>query len=125
MAKPDPEVEKLIKRLILGTQGGRVHWEVVNSKWLTLKTPGANVTIRSDDEYGDGHPYTFEFYDAEGSLLGKASTAEGEYYASWEQDLEGLFKAARNEALGVDRVIDELANALRLPELPADDDIPF
>ena len=128
MARPDPEIHALIRRLTLGTQQGKVTWTAQNDQWFDLTTGGVTVMIRSDNPSGDEHPYSFELTNDQGATLGRASTIEGEYYADWEQDMEALFKAARSQALGVDRAIEGLASELDLPELPPppiDDDIPF
>jgi hypothetical protein len=126
MAAPDPDIQTFIKRLTLGTRQGKVSWRADNDQWFELDTGSGTAIVRSDNEAGDAHPYAFFLRNKEGQMLARAETLEGDYYTDWEKDIENLFKAARNQALGVDRTIQGVANELDLPELPPPDDaIPF
>jgi len=127
MAAPDPNIHAFIKRLTLGTDKGSVEWTAAAEKWFEFETGTATAVIRSENEFADSHPYSFTLRNADGFVIAQIDTVEGGAYSDWEEDVERLFQAARNQALGVKRTIDALVDELKLPELPppVPDDIPF
>jgi hypothetical protein len=124
MAAPDASIVEFVKRLTLGTRQGSVPWVTrdADGLWLEVEIDAGTASIRSESEDGD-HPFTFELKNAKGQVLAHTTTLVGEHYVGWEQDLEALFKAAHNSALGVDEALSEFASKLDLPEAPSD--IPF
>lgn len=127
MAAPEPEIQEFVKRMTLGTRSGKVNWTADTDGWFNVNADGLTVTIRTDAEEDQGHPYRFIIKNENGMTLVSVSTLPGEYYGDWENDLEALFKAARSQALGIDAALKGLTDRLGLPPLPrrAEDDIPF
>ena len=126
MAAPEPEIRTFIKRLTLGTKEGKVKWTPKNDRWFELHIAGVSVVVRSESPAGDEHPYMFEMSKESGDRLSHASTIPGNRYSDWEDEIEDLFKAARNSAFEIDKTLSELSSELDLPDLPASaDDIRF
>jgi hypothetical protein len=124
MAEPEVEVRSFIRRLALGTRQGNVSWTAKSDAEFEVDTGSANVTVRSEASDSLDHPYVFEIRNADRETLVAVKTLAGEYYNDWEDEMAGLYKAARNQALGVDRALRDLTKTLHLPEI-ADPDIPF
>lgn len=71
-------------------------------------------------------PYALAVYDDSGTLVESLVTGYQEGWGTpepWNETLSQLYHAARNTALNVDEVIDNILKDVTAG--PADDDIPF
>jgi hypothetical protein len=123
---PDETTTTFIRRLLLGTRSGKVKWKTESEAgWFCVDTPAGTASVRTEDNEGD-HPYVFEIVDPRGITIARVETVRGDIYADWEQEIRDLYVAARNDALGIQQTIEDIADQLDLPPLPPqDDDIPF
>jgi hypothetical protein len=122
VAAPDEKTQSLIRRLRVATERGIVEWEAKEERSFRVLAPTATVSVQSADDDG-GHPYFVEIRNADGLVIGGGNTIPGAGYADWEEDIAGLYLAARNSALGIDQAFRELADDLKLPSDP--NEIPF
>jgi hypothetical protein len=121
VAVPDENMRALIRRLTVGTETGTVKWAVQRPHAYVLEGAAAKVTVQSGAD-DDSHPYYFEVRNPDGFVVGSGDTVPGAGYETWETEIENLYQAARNNALGVDKTVRDLAAELKLP---SDPDIPF
>jgi hypothetical protein len=115
--QPDPNIRlvELCERLAEATALGAVEWTAEEETAFVCKRRSGTVGIRSRDRDGEP-PYELVIFNQRGakveSLLSEWS-AEQEP-AFWNKAVADLYRAARRQALGVDKLVDDL-----LGELPA------
>jgi hypothetical protein len=114
MEPPYERLVELSRRLSAATDAGQVEWladEDTAFSWIG--TRGA-VSVRSRD--GDGEePFELDVFSAakqKVETIGSEWTAD-EQPAPWNDAVARLYRAARRQALGVDRILEDL-----LAELP-------
>jgi hypothetical protein len=106
---------ELCERLAGATMLGEVDWTVEEETAFVCRRSSGTVGIRSRDHDGEP-PYELVIFNPDGAkvetLLSEWSIEEEP--AIWNKALVDLYRAARRDALGVDKLLDDL-----LAELPA------
>jgi hypothetical protein len=106
---------ELCQRLVGATMLGEVEWTAEEETAFVCARSSGTVGIRSRDRDGEP-PYELVIFDPSGAkvetLLSDWSVEEEP--AFWNEALADLYRAARRNALGVDKLLDDL-----LAELPA------
>jgi len=114
MDSPYERLVELSKRLHVATDAGQLDWTAEDDTTFLWTGSSGAVSVRSRD--GDGEePYELDVFGAarqKVETLGSEWTAD-EQPAPWNEALARLYRAARRQALGVDRILDDL-----LAELP-------
>jgi hypothetical protein len=115
MESPVESLVEIARRLTAATSAGQVEWTAVEDTVFLWTGKGSSVGVRSRD--GDGEePYELDVFNAAGQkveTLGSEWTADDQHPAPWNESVAGLYRAARRQALGVDRILNDL-----LAELP-------
>jgi hypothetical protein len=115
--KPDPNTRlvELCERLASATVLGGVEWVPEEETAFVCKKRSGTVAIRSRDRDGEP-PYELVIFNRDGakveSLFSEWSAEQEPAY--WNKAFADLYRAARRQALGVDKLVDDL-----LGELPA------
>lgn len=100
---------ELCERLSGGTHAGRIVWVVEEATSFAWSGSSGAVSVRSRD--GDGEePYELAVFTASGQKVETLTSewAEDDTPAPWNDALARLYRAARREALGVDKILDDL-----------------
>ena len=117
MDSPSERMVELTRRLQAATDAGRLEWAPVEDTAFVWTASHGAVGIRSRD--GDGEePYEIDVFSAERQkvdTLASEWTAE-EQPAPWNEAVARLYRAARRQALGVDRILEDLLS--ELPRVP-------
>lgn len=111
---PNNRLVELCERLAAATLLGAVEWVAEEETAFVSKRRSGSVGIRSRDRDGEP-PYQLDIFNRDGSKVESLLsewTAEQEP-AFWNKAVADLYRAARRQALGVDRLLDDL-----LAELP-------
>jgi hypothetical protein len=115
MESPSERLIELTERLKAATDAGKLEWIAEeDTTFLWTGTAGA-VAVRSRD--GDGEePYQLDIYGAERQKVETLGSewAPDEQPAPWNDAVARLYRTARRQALGVDRILEDL-----LGELPS------
>ncbi|MDT7572578.1 MAG: hypothetical protein QOE05_2752 [Actinomycetota bacterium] len=115
---------ELAERMTRATDSGSVKWSPNDDTGTSFSysTREASISIRSKD--GDGvHPFILEVFDSGGVMVESLASGYTEIpddpWAStgfvWNAALEGLYGAARRNALNIDSVIDSLLRSIEPP----------
>ena len=105
---------ELSERLRSATDDGRVEWALEDDTSFFWAGASGSVGVRSRD--GDGEePFELALYSAAKQKVETLTSewSDQEEPAAWNDPLARLYRAARRQALGVDRILDDL-----LAELP-------
>ena len=113
METPYERLVELSRRLSAATDAGQVEWMAdEDTAFSWIGTRGA-VSVRSRD--GDGEePFELDVFSAakqKVETLGSEWT-EDERPAPWNDAIARLYRAARRQALGVDRILEDLLGEL-------------
>ncbi len=113
MESPSERLIELTRRLKAATDAGQLEWEAVeDTAFLWTGSQGA-VGVRSRD--GDGEePYELDIFGAERQKVETlvSEWAADEQPAPWNEAVACLYRAARRQALGVDRILEDLLREL-------------
>jgi hypothetical protein len=114
MDSPYARLVELSRRLSAATDAGQLQWTAEDDTSFMWSGSRGSVSVRSRD--GDGEePFEIDVFSAakqKVETLGSEWTAD-EQPAPWNEAVARLYRAARREALGVDRILEDL-----LAELP-------
>jgi hypothetical protein len=114
MEPPYERLVELSRRLKAATEAGQLEWTAEEDTAFLWTGERGAVSVRSRD--GDGlEPYEVDIFNARRQkveTLGSEWTAD-EQPAPWNDAVARLYRAARRQALGVGRLLDDL-----LAELP-------
>jgi hypothetical protein len=106
---------ELCERLAGATMLGELEWTVEEETSFVCRRSSGTIGIRSRDRDGEP-PYELVIFNSNGAkvetLLSEWSAEEEP--ALWNKALVDLYRTARRNALGVDKLLDDL-----LAELPA------
>ncbi|MGH3022547.1 MAG: hypothetical protein ACRDNI_02720 [Gaiellaceae bacterium] len=119
MDAPYERLIELCDRLRTGTETGRVIWEADRDAAFAWIGSSGSVTVRSLDADGD-EPFELSVFSSSGQKVETLASewAEDETPAEWNAPLGRLYRAARRQALGVDKILDDLF--AELPKVPAE-----
>lgn len=113
---PDPQARliELCQQLAAATGQGRVEWAAEEDTAFVTTFSAAALAIKSRDRDGDA-PYELDISTPEGTKVETlvSEWTEREEPADWNMALYELYRAARRQALGVDRILDALLAELR------------
>jgi hypothetical protein len=115
---PYARLVELCERMAAATTARQLEWEAEEETGFVCRRRSGSVVIRSRDRDGEP-PYELLIYDSKGtkveSLLSEWMTdAEP---AFWNFAVAELYRAARRQALGVDKILDDLF--AELPPAPS------
>jgi|Tabmets5t2r1_1033131.scaffolds.fasta_scaffold72936_1 hypothetical protein len=106
---PYTRLVELCERLGGATLTGQVEWAAEEDTAFICKRQSGAVAIRSRDRDGEP-PYELAIYAPKGAkveaLLSEWTNEEEP--AFWNKALSDLYRAARRQALGVDKILDDL-----------------
>jgi hypothetical protein len=109
---PYVRLVELCERLAAATTGGQAEWAAEETGFVCQRRSGS-VGIRSRDRDGEP-PYELVIFSPKGekveNLLSEWSPEEEP--AFWNPALAELYRAARRNALGVDKILDDLFTEL-------------
>lgn len=114
MESPYQRLVELSKRLQIATDAGQLDWTAEDDTTFLWTGSSGAVSVRSRD--GDGEePFELDVFSA---ARQKVETLTSEWRADeqpapWNDPLTRLYRAARRQGLGVDRILADL-----LAELP-------
>lgn len=114
MESPYQRLVELSKRLQVATDAGQLEWTAEDDTTFLWTGSSGAVSVRSRD--GDGEePFELDVFSA---ARQKVETLTSEWRADeqpapWNDPLTRLYRAARRQGLGVDRILADL-----LAELP-------
>ena len=105
---------ELCERLSAGTQTGQVAWAAEEATSFSWSGSSGAVNVRSLDEDGE-EPFELAVFAAGGQKVESliSEWAEDESPAPWNDALGRAYRAARRQALGVDKILED-----RFAELP-------
>ena len=113
MDSPSEQLIELTRRLRAATDAGKLEWSAEeNTTFLWTGTSGA-VAVRSRD--GDGEePYQVDIYSSDRQKVETLGSewSPDEQPAPWNDGVARLYRAARRQALGVDRILEDLLGEL-------------
>lgn len=106
---PYTRLVELCERLAVATTGGEAEWTAEEETGFVCQRRSGSVGIRSRDRDGEP-PYELVIFSPKGekveNLLSEWSSEEEP--AFWNPALAELYRAARRNALGVDKILDDL-----------------
>ena len=114
MESPYERLVELSKRLQVATDAGQLEWTAEDDTTFVWTGSSGAVGVRSRD--GDGEePFELDVFGAAKQKVETVTSewTEDERPAPWNDALARLYRAARRQALGVDRILADL-----LAELP-------
>lgn len=117
METPYERLVELSKRLRAATDAGQLEWTAEeDTAFLWTGARGA-VGVRSRDRDGE-EPYELEVFSAARQKVESLSSewTADEQPAPWNDAVARLYRAARRQALGVDRILQDLLG--ELPRVP-------
>jgi hypothetical protein len=113
MESPSERLIELTRRLKAATDAGQLEWAAVEDTTFLWTASHGAVGVRSRD--GDGEePYELDVFGAERQKV-ETLTSEwtaDEQPAPWNEAVAHLYRAARRQALGVDRILEDLLREL-------------
>lgn len=113
MESPYERLVELSRRLSVATDAGQLDWTVEDDTTFLWTGSRGAVSVRSRD--GDGEePFELDVFSAakqKVETLGSEWT-EDERPAPWNDAIARLYRAARRQALGVDRILEDLLGEL-------------
>jgi hypothetical protein len=113
MDSPYARLVELSRRLSAATDAGQLEWTAEDDTSFMWSGSRGAVSVRSRD--GDGEePFEIDVFSAakqKVETLGSEWTAD-EQPAAWNEAVARLYRAARRQALGVDRILEDLLNEL-------------
>ncbi|HEX2046108.1 MAG TPA: hypothetical protein VHF23_10810 [Gaiellaceae bacterium] len=114
-SSPYTRLVELCERLVAATTQREVAWTAEEETSFVCKRRAGSVGIRSRDRDGEP-PYELVVYGPNGAKVENlfSEWTPDEEPAFWNPALAELYRAARRNALGVDRILDDL-----FAELPA------
>jgi hypothetical protein len=109
----------LIQALSQQTKDGLISWEATTVE-DTFQISFANYSVRissrptqAPDTFG--MDYVLQIFNADGTTIAEVDDVElNPYWTPAYRVMKDLHDAARRQALGIDRALDELLNTLRL-----------
>jgi hypothetical protein len=111
---PYSRLIELCERLSAATARGIVEWSPQEETAFLSKRRGGSVAIRSRNRDGE-EPYELVIYNPKGekveSLVSEWAPPD-DLPARWNPPLADLYRTARRQALGADRVLDDLSAEL-------------
>lgn len=114
---PDSKFEILIIRLLANSREGKIGWESTASSGVyqaAFPNYSVRVLARTNAEYNQD--YGLEIYDQEGQVIEQVwdTDLDDSSFPSRRnyQRLKELYSLARRRALGVDRALDDILQAL-------------
>jgi len=113
MESPSERLIELTRRLKAATDAGQLEWAPVEDTAFVWTASRGAVGIRSRD--GDGEePYEIDVFSAERQKVDTLTSewTVDEQPAPWNDAVAGLYRAARRQALGVDRILEDLLREL-------------
>lgn len=120
MEAPHERLIELSARLQSATETRNLEWSAEEDTAFLWKGRSGAVEIRSRDGDGD-HPFVLTIF-SQGMQKVETLTSEwgeDEEPAAWNDALGRLYRAARREALGVDKILDDLFAELPRAKEPA------
>lgn len=114
MEAPYERLVELSKRLRAATDEGKLEWTAEEDTTFLWTSARGAVAVSSRDSDGE-EPYELDVFSVAGQkveTLGSEWTAD-EQPAPWNDAVARLYRAARRQALGVDKILEDL-----LAELP-------
>jgi hypothetical protein len=113
MESPYERLVELSRRLSVATDAGQIDWTAEDDTTFLWTGSRGAVSVRSRD--GDGEePFELDVFSAakqKVETLGSEWT-EDERPAPWNDAIARLYRAARRQALGVDRILEDLLGEL-------------
>ena len=113
MESPYERLVELSRRLSVATDAGQLAWTAEDDTTFLWTGSRGAVSVRSRD--GDGEePFELDVFSAakqKVETLGSEWT-EDERPAPWNDAIARLYRAARRQALGVDRILEDLLGEL-------------
>lgn len=113
MEPPYERLVELSRRLSAATDAGQVEWTAEDDTSFLWSGSRGAVSVRSRD--GDGEePFEIDVYSAgkqKVETIGSEWTND-EQPAPWNDAVARLYRAARRQALGVDRILEDLLSEL-------------
>ena len=122
-----PRVKGIVERLVVRTRAGEVHWEM-EGNYAVRATIGDYRLVVSDSGSEDRTQYSFTVRRLSDSIDIDSVVARASRVASHSENfklLQELWQVARDEAIGVDSVFDEIEAALGGSEEIDLDALPF
>jgi hypothetical protein len=113
MESPSERLIELTKRLKAATDAGQLEWTAEEDTAFLWTAAHGAVGVRSRD--GDGEePYELDVFGAERQKVETLASewTTDEQPAPWNETVARLYRAARRQALGVDRVLEDLLGEL-------------
>ncbi len=108
MDGPYDRLIELCERLSAGTQSGQVAWHAQEATSFSWSGSSGAVNVRSLDEDGE-EPFELAVFASGQKVESLVSEwAEDESPAPWNAALGRAYRAARRQALGVDKILDDL-----------------
>lgn len=109
MEGPYDRLIELCERLSAGTQAGQVVWEAEEATSFSWSGSSGAVNVRSRDADGE-EPFELAVLASGGQKVESLTSewAEDDTPAPWNDALGRVYRAARRQALGVDRILDDL-----------------
>jgi hypothetical protein len=106
---PYTRLVELCERLAAATTSGQVEWTAEEETGFVCRRQSGSVGIRSRDRDGEP-PYELVIYSPKGEKVENllAEWSPEEEPAFWNPALAELYRAARRNALGVDKILDDL-----------------
>ena len=99
---------ELCERLSAGTQSGQVAWHAQEATSFSWSGSSGAVNVRSLDADGE-EPFELAVFASGQKVESLVSEwAEDESPAPWNDALGRAYRAARRQALGVDKILDDL-----------------
>lgn len=113
MESPSERLIELIRRLKAATDAGQLEWAAVEDTAFVWTAAHGAVSVRSRD--GDGEePYELDVFSPERQKVETLASewTTDEQAAPWNEAVARLYRAARRQALGVDRILEDLLREL-------------
>lgn len=112
MPEEQDKFEILISKLLLRTKEGRVDWRKTETE-DTFQASFPSYAVRVwpelvNDGFGRSSGHCLALYDQDGDFIERTSEPEGQYGSA----LSDLHSAARRQAMGYDKALDTLIEAL-------------
>ncbi|MEW6530858.1 MAG: hypothetical protein AB1473_08495 [Thermodesulfobacteriota bacterium] len=118
MPQIERKFQELVKRLHLRTQQGEIHWESTASPdTFQVAFPDYSVSLSSHEEHWNVI-YILAIHNDQGNIIevirsDMGGDASDEY--GLQETMKELYELARRQALGVEKVIDDLLGHLGAP----------
>ena len=118
MDAPYERLIELCERLHGASETGQAVWEASHDTAFSWVGASGSVGVRSLDSDGE-EPFELTVFGPGGQKVETLTSewADDEKPAPWNAPLGRLYRAARRQALGVDKILDDLF--AELPKVPA------